>query len=76
MSIKSTQEMALDVPEEIETAMGAMIKTAFCQTVWRELGHIELKDGRIAEVQILITTDGDEWLDHTYADQIFGEDDD
>lgn len=73
MSIKSLQEMALEVPDVIKSSIPTLTRTAFCQTVWKELGHIELENGHIAEVQLLITTDGDEWLNHNYADEIFGD---
>ena len=77
MSIMSKKEIEMEVIEALdflEHEIGNP-RSQYIGSLGKSIGHLELPDGTIVEVQLSLVLDGDGWIDSRYANQVFGDDD-
>lgn len=75
MGVNSKKEIEMEVVDTLNFLEHELLnpRSQYIGSVGKTLGHLELQDGTIVEVQLSLVVDGDGWLDANYANQVFGD---
>lgn len=77
MSIMSKKEIEMEVIDALNFLENKICKphSPYIDSIGKPLGHLELSDGTVVEVQLSLVIDGDGWVDSNFANQVFGDED-